>query len=155
MRSVLVGLFLLLSFQGAHGQEIPGWLAEVLRQAEPDELAYFVGASPDCSITEEEIETIVKGVFVRSRIKPLGGYEYLSKDVYLNVALQCLPIDNNNPIYLIDVKFGKASGPAFILYERSFGSFGINTDKTIKQSIKSGAEAAITAYLQANFDLGD
>ena len=40
-------------------------------------------------------------------------------------------------------------------YDYAFGKFGIGDVTTLKQGIKNSTEAAITAYLKANFDLED
>src|SRR5688500_9231744 len=45
--------------------------AKSLKRANPNQLAVTVNVSPDCDVSEERAVDVVRGVLIRSRIKPL------------------------------------------------------------------------------------
>ena len=50
--------------------------------------------------------------------------------------------------------FGRISPlPEFLLFNRSFGAYGIGDKESIEVSFKNSVENAITAFIKANFDL--
>lgn len=155
MRLILSVILISIPLQVAFGDD-PAWLAQVVKQDDPNELAYFVIVEDDCPVSKKKVATIIEGVFVRSRVKPLGGPgHWFQKNVYLSAKLNCVPLSNNNPVYDLSLYFGNYSTDIPILYNFDFGSTGIGGRDFIEQAIKENVEGAITAYLKVNFDLGD
>lgn len=154
MRRVLVTTIFLLSCQGANAAET-GWQAKAFKQDNPNELAYFLSVDSDCPVTKEEVTLMLEGVFVRSRIKPVGGSQWTVRDFYMAAELACLKPDGGHWAHKVDVRFGNYSESIPILYDSSFGSIGSGGESHVRESIRRSIERAITAYLKANFDLGD
>lgn len=157
MRLFLVTLLMLISHQSALGADDPDWFIGVLKKEKPNELAYKVRVDPNCPITKEKVVSIVEDVFVRSRIKPLGGnlYMYMFAPVYLKVTVNCLKLEASNPVYINAIYFGNYSEYVPTLYDHLLGNYGIGPVDAIETNIKANVEDAITAYLKANFDLGE
>jgi hypothetical protein len=62
-----------------------------------------------------------------------------------------LALKNNNPVFVIDTFFGRRNPKPAIMYDYNYGTFGIGPKEDIQAAIKDRTEAAITAYIQANF----
>lgn len=78
---------------------------------------------------------------------------FLDAPVYLSLSVSCLSRKNSNPIYDIDMRFGRYNPPPAVLFDKELGSnFGIGRPETIKQIFKENVERAITYYIKANFD---
>ena len=133
-------------------QEAPDWLQQVIKSETPNELAYYVGVPPSCSLSEERLTSEVEGILVRSRIKPRGSL-WISNPFYLSIDLQCLKMEGRNPITHANIQFARHNPKPSIAYEWNFGTLLIGDDDYTIQAIKKGVERAITAYLKANFDL--
>jgi len=154
MRSALVALILLLSFQSVQGEVSKG-LARVLKQADPNKLAYLARVGDDCPLSSDEVEKVVEGVLISSGITPWNSVAWLAEEIYLSVKLTCVKAHDSNPAYVIQMEFGKANGDSMILYDYDFGAAGIGPAETIKQALKYNVERAIADYIEVNFDLGD
>jgi len=154
MRIALTLFLTIFSLQAA-GQTFFPWMEKAYKQENPNELAYFLLVHPDCPVTEEEGESILEGVLVRSRIKPLVRPAWVSRPLYLSVSLECIKPKNNNPVFQIIARFGDVSGEIPIFYFPDYGFFGIGPKDSMKTAFQGRVEAAITDYLKANFDLGD
>jgi len=152
MSKHILGLSLFLTFSAAHA-ELHDWERVAYSQENPNELAYIVEVDEDCRTSEKTATSITKGVLVRSRIKPLGGDSWLEKDLFLNVSVNCLKLENNNPVFNIDVRFGIAD--MAVRFANNFGYMGIGDKDFIEDALQGSVEKAITAYLEANFDLGE
>ena len=129
-------------------------MEKALKQGNPNELAYWVRVDSDCPMTKAEAVSILEGVFVRSRIKPVGE-DWFNKSLYLAAGLQCLLVKNQKPVFGISVQFGDYSGVIPVLYDATYGSLGIGPKEFMRTGFQEHIEHAITAYLRANFDLGD
>lgn len=154
MRLIMIGTLLLVIFQDASGELSPG-LAVVLKQDEPNELAYFVATSDSCPVSTRTAENIVKGVFVRSRIKPLGGDAWMTKKIHLSVQMSCVRVSGASPIYSTEVFFSAISSGLIIRFAPNLGVLGIGSKDYHEQAIKDAVEEAVTQYLEANFDLAE
>jgi hypothetical protein len=106
-------------------------------------------------VSEEKAVSIVEGVLVRSRIKPLSLGEWYKRKVYLSVNLACMKLEGNNPVYDLDMMFANFSTQFPIKYVYPFGSLGIGPAASMERAIKAGVEQAVAAHLKANFDLGE
>jgi len=137
------------------GAQDPDWLDEALEQKNPNELAFFVQVDEHCPVEVEAVESTVKSVFVRSRIKPMPAPAYLLKDLHLSIAVNCLPVEGKNPAFMILAYFGDYKNEPAVLYDWAFNQLGVGSSKSILTGITASTERAITAYLKANFDLGD
>ena len=124
-----------------------------LKKDNPDELAFWAFADSDCPISREDVEAIVTGVLIRSRIKPLVGLGlWASAPVYLNVSVGCVKLENNNPVYRIDSNFGRRNPfPAVIFEGSDHGRLGIGNASDLKAGIKGAVEGAVTDYIKVNF----
>lgn len=126
------------------------------KKKNPNELAYYISVASDCPIGEAQGESILEGVFVRSRIKPLGGtLNWLVQPLYLSVSVDCLKLTNQNPVYTLGVKFGNASEEVPVFYMMDYGGFGIGTKRSLRSLLRDNIESAVTDYLKVNFDLAD
>jgi hypothetical protein len=73
MKKLLISLALMLFAGNAFAEEYPEWFYQAIKKDNPSELAYYTSINGECSFTKEEAKEIIEGVFVRSRVKPLGG----------------------------------------------------------------------------------
>ena len=137
------------------------YAAEVhfLTKDEPDTLFAMTFSGPDCPVASEELDRLVKGVMIRSRIKP--AEHWMPLEVVLAVNLKCLKLESNNPIFDLSVRFVRLSptdDESLLVTSRFFedyGNLGIGDRSFISQSIKDSTEIAVTEYLKVNFDLGE
>ena len=129
-------------------------MEKAFKQGNPNELAYLLFVDSDCPMTKAEAVSILEGVFVRSRIKPVRE-DWFTKSVYLSVGLECVLVKNQNPVFKISVEFGYYSGVIPVFYGARYGFFGIASKEMMSTSFQKCIENAITDYLRANFDLGD
>ncbi len=153
-RSVLI-LLALLAGSNAHSIDAPDWLKETLKQSNPNELAYIVFADA-CGFSEEDLDELVKGVLIRSRIKPSG--DWALANLYLSVVVQCMDITvggrKTGKVIQAKVDFGRRNPKPAILYDSGFGTLLISVKEDYALSrIKAAVEDAVTAYLEANFEL--
>ena len=153
MRLALTLFLVLFSFQAADAEFMP-WMEEAFKQGNPNELAYRVSVASDCPMTKAEAVSNLEGVFIRSRIKPVRE-DWFAESVYLFAGLDCLLIKNQNPVFVISVQFGDYSGVIPVLYDATYGSLGMGPKEFMRTGFQEHIEHAITAYLRANFDLGD
>jgi hypothetical protein len=154
MRLILTTILIVLPFQSVLAAEL-GWKSKALKQAEPNELAYRLAVDDECPIGRERAVSIVEGVMVRSRIKPLGGTAWITSKLHLSVLVSCMKLDGYSPVYATDIHFGNYSGKIPVFYISSFGGIGIGGSSFFESELKKHVEGAMTAYLKANFDLGD
>ena len=154
MRLALTLFLVLFTLQAANAEFKP-WMIKAYKQANPNELAYWVGVHPDCPISRAEVVEIMEGVFVRSRIKPLGGSHWTMKPLNLTVSLGCMKHEYDNPMFSIHMRFGDSSREIPIEYVALYSYFGMGGKEFIKTALRARTEAAMTDYLKANFDLGD
>jgi hypothetical protein len=151
LKKVLLASILLLLSSAIAAQEEPDWFLQAIKSDTPGDLAHYIYVSEECSFTEERVKSIVEGVFIRSRIKPIDNFG--DKPIHLEIAVECLPLEGTNPIYSFSVFFSRYNPRPSIYYAYNFGTFGIGEIDDALQSIKGSVEEAITAYIKANFDL--
>lgn len=155
--NVIARIFLALSLcmgsaSALAERELYSWFYPAVKVKEPDELSHFVYANKECPISATDLEELVNGVFIRSRIKPLPKQIYEGQ-LYLQVAVQCLKLEGVNPIFDIGVHFGRYTPDPPILLDRDFGTTGIGGKDYLRSAIKEIVEQAITEYIKANFDI--
>jgi len=129
-----------------------------LTKDDPGTLYVTTSAEGDCPLSAKNLDKLVKGVIIRSRIKPAEGWN--PHETALNVDLVCLKREGNSPVYESTVQFVKIhlndDGMVLLTHMmEDYGSLGIGDKSFVSQSLKDSTEAAITDYLKANFDLGE
>ena len=153
---VLGPIYLLVVIAGTGALAEP---QEWMKVENPNELAYSVFVRDSCPFETNDVEKVVEGVFVRSRVKPLFQRIH-DGDLFLNVVVHCA--DAPTPHYLVDIQFGLRQPvcltpflpPGTSIYFRpNYGSFGEHDRQSILDAIKHNAEQAIADFLKANFDL--
>ncbi len=80
MKKVFVPILMLVLSSQVQAAEPPDWLYTALKVDNPNELAVLVFASDKCFVTTEELTELVSGLLIRSRVKPLLGYEFYEKE---------------------------------------------------------------------------
>jgi len=121
-----------------------------LKKENPDELGIFVFAGSSCPMTIKDVTGLVSGVLIRSRLKP-NTSSWISEPLYLEIAVDCVALEGNNPVFRINAGFGRFVPKPSIMYDKGYGSFGIGGKEHINTAIKNATESAVTAYIQANF----
>ena len=154
MRPLIIALsFLLVST--AVQAELSDFENRAFKQKNPEELAYVIEVDESCPVSGEQLESTIKSTLVRARIKPLGGTAWKRKKLTLNVSLFCIEREEANPVFKLDIYFGSWSETLPVYYPIDYGTFGIGPVEQLEQSASEGIDRAVTAYLHANFDLGD
>lgn len=151
MKYLLLTALLLIS-QFASSAELSEWYKSAIKSPTPDELAYFISTSSDCPVTKQEISEDVEGVLIRSRIKPIA-YAFENNRLYLNIVVDCMKLESNNPMYVVEAGFGKYNPKPAIMFDKSYGSYGIGPKKNIINTYKRMTEDAVTDYIKSNFNL--
>ena len=154
---------LLLIFVIESNAYVPDWLVDMIYEVtvDPEKIYYRSSTGVACPFEYNEVDDIIEGELIRSRIKPIYWTNRLEESeaiLVLDVQANCLERDNLNPVFDVDVYFalyrfvdGLYSGS--FLADWEFGSFGIGDHDYILQSVEDAVEDAITAYVKANFDL--
>lgn len=146
---LLIGLLLSTASVSA---EVPDWLDKAIKVSNPNQLAYFVDAN-GCPLKKEELQDIVEGLLIRSRIKPLKEDIFVKDRVYLSLGLTCTK-GNGGHSFAITSQFGRYyPSPAVLLFDYDFGSMGAGSKTFIEQVFKSKVENAVTAFVKSNFNL--
>ena len=127
-----------------------------LKKDKPNELLAYV-VTVGCPIVQDSIEDDVRDVLIRSRIKPIDGWN--SNETILFVSIDCLP-DGPAHLFDSDIYFAKLAknvdGDVIVSHTLwGYGIFGQGRPGFIKNSVKESVEEAIADYIEANFDLGD
>lgn len=151
MKTIILTALLLIS-QSANSAELPEWYKSAIKSPTPNELEYYAFASPDCPVTTQEVSKHIEGVFIRSRIKP-SVYGFKDNHLYLSVGIECLNIESNNPVFVVNVAFGKYNPRPSILFDKSYSTFGIGPREDIINTYKEATESAVTDYIKSNFNL--
>jgi len=147
-------LIFFLSFSALADSQLDSLIT--LKSNTPDTLGYYISVSEKCEFSEEDIEQIVQGVFIRSRIKPSATDWISLPEFYLSAVVQCVPLKNNNPVINFDVKWDLSyrdlpNGTLYLSRDKNYGSLGIGPKEYLSTSIKNAIERAITDYVKANF----
>lgn len=153
MRLKLAFVVLLLAVCSASA-ELLDWEMQVYRQDNPDELAYVFSLDIDCPITDDELRALIEGGLSRNGITPLGGERWKDSRLSLQVEVYCLGPKEEMVHYAINTVFANWEADIPVQYTNNFGSFGRDQKPTFEGAIRYSVEKAISAYLEANFDLG-
>ena len=122
-----------------------------LKRDNPDQLPVFVSVSDHCNMNEGDALNTVRGVLIRSRIKPLTVPS--AKDPFeLTVNVSCT---SNHRAYAVTIDFTDILNGAYVRYGTGYGRFGIYNGhrEFLSGEIEKTAENAITDYMKINFDL--
>ena len=120
-----------------------------LKKDNPNELSYWAFVDEQCSISNKEVNKIVEGVLIRSRIKP--GLTWYTDSVYLYIHFDCMPLENNNPVLSTTIYFGRYTPLPSIGYHHDYGNIGIGDKELQTRLIKQGVERAVTDFVRVNF----
>ena len=153
MKKIIVLALLAIATQVSIAQERPAWFKSALKSSTPNQLSYFVNVSKACPFSKEKAQTVVDGVLIRSRIKPLREDIFVNNRVYLNMTISCLTLKSDNPVFDIEVNFARIEPLPSIIFDQHFGTSGIGGPDYILQAFKEGVESAVTEYIKSNFDL--
>jgi hypothetical protein len=153
MKKIILLVLLVFSSQISLAQETPAWFKSSIKSPTPNELSYYLSVSKNCPFNLEKAQTVVDGVLIRSRIKPLREDIYVDNRVYLNMTISCIILKSNNPVFDIDVNFARIRPNPAIIYDWHFGTSGIGGSDYILQAFKESIELAITEHIKVNFDL--
>ncbi len=127
-----------------------------IKKRKPEELFAFVMADPDCPVSEADAREIVHGALVRARIRELS--EWTPRETMLVLQLDCLKERDARWVFSVEAKLAKmqvrqktelVTTPMFGTHRR----MGRSGADGIRQAVRDTAEAALTDYLEANFDL--
>ena len=149
MRYIFTLLFLLSSFGFAEDEVDLSYLKAPLETDDPNTLYVLTSIDSDCETSKKQLDKIVKGSLIRSRIKPVDEYT----EPMINVQLRCLNLKNNNPVYEVTTRFGfydyDRKTPVF--FSSQYNKFGIGDKQVIETAIKDRVDEAMEDYIQANF----
>ena len=137
-----------------------------LRKENPDQLYVSYDQYGDCPFSEQSIVSMIDGLLVRSRLKPISEKEWRNSDstwFHLKVVVGC--DDDNKAPYIFDVStrfceevtLQKPGERIRVFMEHiqgygAWGTFNPDTDY-LRNAIRESVEDALTDYLKANFDL--
>ena len=149
MRYIFTLLFLLSSFGFSEDEVDLSYLKAPLETDDPNTLYVLTSMDSDCETSKKQLDKIVKGSLIRSRIKPTDEYT----EPLLSVHLGCMDIGHNNPFYFIITTFGyydyDRKTPVF--FSSQYNKFGIGDKQVIETAIKDRVDEAMEDYIQANF----
>jgi hypothetical protein len=131
----------------------PDWHNDVLKQSNPNTLGYYVNAGDEClGVSSAELQEVVEGVFIRSRIKPVQDF---NQPIYLNVIMDCMEANSGNFVAVdFSIRFARYNPKPAILYDWGYGAVGTASSKNfLLDQSKQMVEQAITDYIKANFNL--
>ena len=154
MRTLMSVVFLLMASAVAHA-ELSDFEKSAFKQKDPEKLAYVIEVDEACPVTSEYLENSIKQNLVRARVKPMGDSAWQKAKLSLNVSLFCIARKDAHPVFKLDIYFGSWSERLPVFYPIDYGTFGIGPVEHIQKSADEGIDRAVTAYLKANFDLGD
>lgn len=138
-------LFLLSSFGFAEDLSF----LKAPKDEDPNTL-YVQTAVNGCDTSKKELDKIVEGSLIRSRIKPVRN---VLTEPSLQVILECLKISNNNPVFEISTGFGywddQKNKPVFFM--SPYNKLGIGNKQYRETAVKDSVDEAMEEYIRANF----
>jgi hypothetical protein len=136
----------------AIGQQVPDSLKSVLKQSSPDELNYFAYAHNTCGIESSELNKVIEGVLIRSRVKPVNT---AFGKLYLNAFVNCTESNSSGwRAFEVSINFARWSVKPAILYEPGYKTVGYDREATsILNYVKKHVEEAVTDYISVHLDL--
>jgi hypothetical protein len=154
MRLIPAFVVFMLAASGVRA-ELLDWEMQVYRQDNPDELAYAFTVDYDCPVSVNALRSLIEDVLTRSQLKPLGGERWKESSLSLQLEVYCLDADEGMMTYAVNTIFANWKAEIPVHYTRNFGSFGRGEKATFEGAIRYSVEKAVSAYLEANFDLKD
>jgi len=151
-QKIFVLLVLLMVSRLGHAEK-PVWFLETIKVDNPNQLAYWTVIAGDCPVTEKEMQEIIEGVFVRSRVKPLKEAIYKPGSIYLDVNLTCFKRSEDRFIYNMQIYFSRQFPRPSVKFGDDFGALGSGGKTYITATLKNKIEGAVTVFIKANFDL--
>jgi hypothetical protein len=137
--------------------EMEEWYKKAIKVPNPNELPLRSVVSSSCkALSESELRSIVEGVLVFSRIKPLPFQEHEDDPkkypIYLSTVMTCRDNDGSY-LSITEVKFAKYMPRPSMLFHKDYDAYGQTNTVGLKGSVKVQVEKAITDYIKVNFDL--
>ena len=156
MRVIVTVLLVLLAYPATHA-EVSWWQKIAYKVDDPNQLAMASMVDSDCPVSDDELSSAIRGVLIRSHIKPRIVNVWYHQELSLHVALDCDQIDHNNTTYTVKVRFANwsADNGVPMFYVTDYGSFGVGDKILIETAITQSVERAVTEFLEANLDLGN
>ena len=148
MRYIFTLLFLLSSF-GFAEDEIDLSYLKAPKTDDPNTLYVVTSIGKECETSKKQLDKIVRGSLIRSRIKPVDEYT----EPMINVQLRCLNLKNNNPAYEVTTRFGyyDYDRKIAVFFGYNYNSLGIGNKQYIETAVKDSVDKAMVEYIQANF----
>ena len=85
--------------------------------------------------SNKEIQEIIEGVFIRSRVKPLKEAIYKPGSIFLNVIVACIERSENYFVYTLGVHFGRSIPLPAVLFDMNFSYFGAGPNTAITTAV--------------------
>jgi hypothetical protein len=165
MRVAIIVLGVLLC-SSANG-EPQSWM----KSDDPDTLRYMADVK-SCPISEAALDELVKGILIRSRLKPQLFFDmeklekasqeeqakYFQQERFgFSVYLKCTELIGrpDRIVFDLDVSFVRWLPIRGRLFSERlpYGSFGVTDEDRLKANVKEAVERLVTDYLKANFAL--
>ncbi len=148
---ILAFVLVALSTASSVSAQHPIWLDEAIRIDDPAELAFWTAVEFYCPLTEQEVDSVVEGVLIRNRIKPLKPSTLEDGRVYLNVSLRCTDaVVDDDHAFSININFGRYKPWPAILFDVPYASVGFGGKDSVRESMKARLEDAVAAFTKAN-----
>jgi len=143
MKYLFTILLLLSPFSFA---EIEISVSHLKKVYDPNSLKVITTADQECATSDKELDNIVKGAVIRSRIKPIQELT----DPSLFVTLNCM--DNNGTV-VITSRFGfyDVDRGSLVYFALQYNRLGTGDKQYIETSVKDSVDQAMTDYIRANF----
>ena len=148
MKSIIVGLIVLLFSLNSYAEEYPEWLLQAISHKKANELAYYSHVNGDCPVSEEEVRDVTEFIFVENKVEPTTSFG--SADLYMDISVECIRYASGKSIFSLSVKFGQYKVMPATFYNWNIGMFGIGPRNILSQSLKSKVQEAIDLFIQAN-----
>ena len=124
-----------------------------MQKDNPETLHFSAFISSECPISEAEIEAVINGVLIRSRLRP-GEYLSSPETSGSYVKIDCMDRTSELFVFTVSVNFIRyAFGRIVADIYPDYGSFGVGEKSDMADSVRDAVERLVTDYLQANFDL--
>ncbi len=126
---------------------------------DPETLFAGIAVEDECPFSLEEVDHLVKGIMIRSRIEPAASWK--PNEPILDVDLQCVKQDDwVKRVVSLNVQFIKVDvddeGEALITHTtKAYSALGIGDKPYITQNLQHLTQKAIADYLKVNHDLTD
>ena len=123
-----------------------------MKKENPETLRSVVVVNSECKVSTEDVQKVVDGVLIRSRLKP-GDYLNSPDDFGFIVMLDC----SQGAQFIIDADVRFVRYIPYLgrnLFETHvYGTYGVGRPEGILETVKGHVEELVTDYLQANFEL--